>query len=107
MKEFTNYIQQQAIEVLSNKIQLSLDDIVKEGLKRKGIVFETNWHYGQFIEANCTKTVDACGVETYYVADDPFLEYHKPQEYINPPSFTDDPNESYKITATLGQYRYL
>lgn len=103
MREFTKHIQL-AIEKLTENIANTLDDIVKEGLRRKGIVFETNWHYGQFIEAYCTKTVDAYGVETYYVFDDPFLEYHKPQEYINPPKLNDEP---YKITATLGQYRYI
>ncbi len=102
---FEIYIQEEALKALSEKVANTLDDIVKEGLKRKGITFETNWHYGQFIEANCRKEVLQSGLEIYYVFDDPFLEYHRHQEHLEPFNYKID--ESYKITATLGHYKYL
>lgn len=104
---FKRDIEDQAIKALADKMNNTLDDIVKEGLKLKGIVFETNYHYGEFIKHNCTKQIDAYGVETYYVCGDPFLEYHKPQEYLNPPRLNSDPSEPYRITATLGQYKFI
>lgn len=91
------------LELVTNKLckglAIKFDDIVIEGLKRKGYSFETKEQCFEFIKTNC-KCIDYENIEEriYFVNDEAFLLHIYKQEI--------EMNNCH-LTATYGSYSYL
>lgn len=67
------------INKLTQEINNKLDNLLIEGLKRKGYVFENNIEIERFIKENCY--INSNGNEkTYYVKNEPFFLYIEDKE---------------------------
>lgn len=96
IQELQNELQQKVIKGLSDK----LDQIIINGLKLKGHVFEDVEDLKSFITNDC-RIEDRENIQTFFALDVPFLEWH--------PSFDIDfdLHSENKVNASLGSYRYL
>jgi len=84
-----------------NKLNKKLEDLIIEGLKRKGFKFENRHELEQFIKSNC-RCEDRMDIKqrTYFVNDIPFfLHLYE----INPIKTDSD----ITMSANYGYYAYL
>lgn len=97
------------VETLVNSLieglAIKLDDIIIEGLKRKGFEFANKKDIESFIKANC-KCEDMVHIKqrTYYVNNVPFLLHCYEIEVDLNPINTD---REVKMMANYGSYTYL
>lgn len=90
------------ISDVSSKLSNTIDDLFKEGLKRKGFEFKNDYELKDFIIKNC-KGIKKDNEITYYVNNIPFFFYVYPScDFSN--IFKDG-----KYTAEFngGRYAYL
>lgn len=95
-----NLIQEQLAKNLSNKF----DDLIIEGLKRKGFEFENIQEAEPFVKENC-RCEDYTDEQrrVYFVNDVPFMLHDYKIEMPD----IDLTNNGPKITASYGSYAYL
>jgi len=89
------------ISKLSEQLNKKVDDLIVEGLKRKGFVFENRNDIEKFIQSNC-RCEDNIDLKkrTYFVNDTPFFLHGYE---INPMII----DRELKWTANLGSYKFL
>ena len=97
-------IEELTTKKLSNVLADKFDDILIEGLKRKGFEFNHKIHLEYFIQERC-ECVDDVKRKTkiYYVDNNPFLAHNYSVEFIQ--DF--NTNEGFKVSASLGSFTYL
>jgi hypothetical protein len=95
-----NLIQEQLAKKLSNKF----DDLIIEGLKRKGFEFESTAELESFIKENC-KCADYPDEyrRVYYVKNEPFMLHDYSIDIPDIKMINNSPT----ITASYGSYAYL
>lgn len=102
---------QQLINNITKDLNKKIEDIIKEGLKRKGYEFADDTDLLIFIKKNCRceeiKLISANQKEKrYYVKDIPFLLFRTESEN-NIMSSLIDSNGTLKVSANYGYYKYL
>ena len=97
-------IEDQIMQGAYESITTTLDDLVIEGLKRKGYTFDNKRELISFIKENCTsKYFKPQNVTEYYVNDTPFLIY-KNQDVEIKKDFTEN---KMTFSADLGHYQFI
>lgn len=90
---------------LTDNLNEKLEDLVIEGLKRKGFEFKHKIELEAFIKERCRCEDNIYLKEkVYYVDNKPFFLHNYKIEPLQIPSITD---EGCRITANLGAYTYL
>lgn len=93
-----------ALEELRNNLTNKLEQVVIEGLKLKGFVFENKNELVNFVKEHVRIEDNVEYQEkVYYVKDIPFL-LHRYQIVIEPPT---EINRSIVMSANIGHYCYL
>jgi len=95
-------LQDNVINEINSNLYKQLDDIIIEGLKRKGFEFNNHHDLVIFVKEHC-RCDDYTPIQEkiYLVNDVPFLS-HKYKTEIDYTKLGE-----YKISASLGSYRYL
>jgi hypothetical protein len=90
---------------ISSKLNMQLEDLMIEGLKRKGFEFENRLELEKFIKSNC-RCEDRADIKqrTYFVNDIPFFLHCYEIETELTPITTD---REVKMSANYGSYAYL
>ncbi len=97
-------IQELAIQQLTNGLSNKFDDLIIEGLKRKGFEFKNIREAESFIRENCRcEDYTHEQIRVYFVNDIPFILH----EYKIEMPDIDFTNNGPKITASYGSYAYL
>jgi len=93
-----------AIDKISSRLNNQLEDIIIEGLKRKGLEFQDRFAMLSFVELNCRcDDRPDLAQATYFVKDIPFL-VHFYRAKISDPIITE---RKVSISADYGHYAFL
>lgn len=95
----------QRIEELYDKLHYKINEIVVEGLKKKGFEFKNKFEVEQFIVANC-RCVDNTETKQriYFVNNTPFL-MHNYEVKVDLPKI--ERCEYVSMYASIGEFAYL
>jgi hypothetical protein len=95
----TREMEEHLTQLMQEKATNVLDEIITEGLRLKGFVFDNKFELASFIVDNC-RAYSKGDTTTYLVCNDPFLAYRKE----NSITISEDP---LTVHSTLGEYKYL
>jgi hypothetical protein len=99
-QSFINYM----VARISSELNKNLEDLVIEGLKRKGFEFEDKIELEEFLKLHC-KCEDTMDLKQriYFVNGNPFFVHFYETEMLNPiPS-----NLRYEIPVNYGSYAFI
>lgn len=87
-----------------NEFVNQIEDVIIEGLKRKGYTFEDRDRLEFFIKekCRCEHNKDS-NISTYYVNDTPFLKH----KHNSLPKFKISEEDHFSVSVNLGEYIYL
>lgn len=89
-----------------NELSAKMDELIVEGLARKGYEFNNRLDLEQFIKSHCN--IIGCGFHQYrifYVKNIPFLFHDYGNDLMFPKLFKDSDNTSFEIS--MGKYKFL
>ena len=88
-----------------NSLNKKFEDLVVEGLKKKGFEFENRVELEAFIKSNCRCEENIeLNQRIYFIDNTPFLLHYYNSE---PPQMITSEAGEYNMTANLGTYAYL
>ena len=102
--EIGRQIMQELIETSLSGIENKQNDLIIEGLKRKGFDFSNHFELIDFIKENCTATNNQdLKITTYFVNGIPFLAYFDKREF----SERNLLGVNYNIGEIISNYQFL
>lgn len=98
------FLQNEILNKIYSSLQSQLENLIIEGLKRKGYQFENKKDLEDFVKTRCRRTDNIQQKQcVYYVDDTPFFLHN--YEVVN--EQLTEHNNGIKMSANYGTYSYL
>jgi hypothetical protein len=98
-----HFIKHELSNRITQQITSRFNDIIIEGLERKGYVFPYLEELEDFVRSHCNSVIDEQkSVRIFYVKEQPFLIHH-----FKPETSIEISEDGRTASATLGHYQFV